>query len=708
MIGTKIPKFRRFVLQNFPFIEQDFDALTDYELICKVVEYLNMVINQTNNLTEATSGLLEAFDSLKSFVDNYFDNLDVQEEINNKLNQMAEDGQLADIISQYLNSVALFGYDNIASMKSAENLINGSYAHTLGYYAKNDGGAGLYKIRTITNDDVVDEGKIIAMDDNTLIAELIIKNGEVNARQFGAKGDGVTDDTTELQNALNSGYNVYLPSGNYLVSETLNMPFNITLRGDKRTKSILKSTIVNDYTIKYGTSYDYNAYSGIIENIRIESPNDAVDKPYGIYLFSGATIRNCSFYSISRAIYRTNSYIDQLTIDNIYMGYCIPNGAYIMDLSGNADGLRINQLKIAQYADDATEYNGIIISGSHGGEITNSILNCNIVLNNLSGFSVNNCHNEGTNSYISVKDSYISFDNLFKYKNDYTASTDFVLTTTSSNDGLNIILNNCVFAKNAANYEVAFANEFNAIPNNCTLNINNVCRLINTADAGSTSHITTGIFITDNTEFNNLSGTYSKHSVVTKNKVIASPYYNVRGTSTSLGTISKFSYEKWKAGSESNLYYKILTLCDEGRKVITSYSSEGSVSNITENGDGVAIAMNKDLFANDLLLYRGTATGSYTSYAHVPAYARLRLIDNGLCVDGCAWNTTTATNALSDYNTVRKYVKIDNNVIVYNNTTPTLGTWVEGDVVINTNRNSGQTISWVYNGSNWIAQGSYA
>ena len=33
--------FKLCVLQNFPFIEADFDARTNYQLLCKVVEYLN-------------------------------------------------------------------------------------------------------------------------------------------------------------------------------------------------------------------------------------------------------------------------------------------------------------------------------------------------------------------------------------------------------------------------------------------------------------------------------------------------------------------------------------------------------------------------------------------------------------------------------------------------------------------------------------------
>ena len=153
---TRIPKFRRFVIQNFPFIEEDFDALTDYGLICKIVEFLNTVIESQNGLIKDMSELETAFSTLKNYVDNYFDNLDVQEEINNKLDKMAEDGTLEEIIGLYLNSAAVWGFDTVNDMVNAPNLINGSFARTLGYRAKNDGGGSLYKIRTITNDDVVD------------------------------------------------------------------------------------------------------------------------------------------------------------------------------------------------------------------------------------------------------------------------------------------------------------------------------------------------------------------------------------------------------------------------------------------------------------------------------------------------------------------------------------------------------------------------
>jgi hypothetical protein len=51
--------------------------------------------------------------------------------------------------------------------------------------------------------------------------------GVVNVKWFGAKGDGVTDDTQSIQNAVNysesEGIDVFFPSGNYLVTNTINL-----------------------------------------------------------------------------------------------------------------------------------------------------------------------------------------------------------------------------------------------------------------------------------------------------------------------------------------------------------------------------------------------------------------------------------------------------------------------------------------------------
>ena len=96
--------FKWFVLENFPFIEADFDALTEWQLFCKLGKEMNKVIDKMNLCGEQTENLTNAFNNLKNYVDNYFENLDVQDEINNKLNEMVEDGTLDNIINEKIFS----------------------------------------------------------------------------------------------------------------------------------------------------------------------------------------------------------------------------------------------------------------------------------------------------------------------------------------------------------------------------------------------------------------------------------------------------------------------------------------------------------------------------------------------------------------------------------------------------------------------------
>lgn len=97
--------FKMQVLTNFPYIEADFDALTNYQLLCKVVENLNNVITETNEVTEQTVSLYNAYVSLQTYVNNYFDNLNLQTEVNKKLDEMAEDGSLTNLIKAYIDPI---------------------------------------------------------------------------------------------------------------------------------------------------------------------------------------------------------------------------------------------------------------------------------------------------------------------------------------------------------------------------------------------------------------------------------------------------------------------------------------------------------------------------------------------------------------------------------------------------------------------------
>ena len=105
----KLRPFNLFCAQNFPLIEENFDALTTYQLLCKLNGYLNKIINNQNTVQDNVniqnnniSALYNAYNQLQDYVNHYFDNLDVQEEINNKLDNMAQDGTLTTLIAEYV------------------------------------------------------------------------------------------------------------------------------------------------------------------------------------------------------------------------------------------------------------------------------------------------------------------------------------------------------------------------------------------------------------------------------------------------------------------------------------------------------------------------------------------------------------------------------------------------------------------------------
>ena len=82
------------------------DSMSYYECLAWLVKYLeNTVIPAVNQNAEALEELQAAFVTLKNYVDNYFDNLDVQQEINNKLDQMAVDGSLTLLIKNYVDPI---------------------------------------------------------------------------------------------------------------------------------------------------------------------------------------------------------------------------------------------------------------------------------------------------------------------------------------------------------------------------------------------------------------------------------------------------------------------------------------------------------------------------------------------------------------------------------------------------------------------------
>ena len=118
----KLHPFKWFILENFQFVEDSIDTLTNYQLFSKLGEEINKNIDAINSLGQNQQNLTDGYNSLVDYVDNYFNNLDVDDEINNKLDEMAENGTLYDIINRFLTPTITEQNQKIENYTQAQNI----------------------------------------------------------------------------------------------------------------------------------------------------------------------------------------------------------------------------------------------------------------------------------------------------------------------------------------------------------------------------------------------------------------------------------------------------------------------------------------------------------------------------------------------------------------------------------------------------------
>ena len=172
--------------------------------LCNYIE--NEIIPKYNENVKAINELITLYNQLKEYVDNYFDNLDVQQEIDNKLDDMAESGQLAEIITAYLEVNGVLAFDNITALEGADNVINGSVAYIIGEVNYNDGKGAFYKIRTKLETDVIDHFNIVETTDETLVGERL-PNYYINSIESNI--NNIETDIEDIKKELDSN-NLYL------------------------------------------------------------------------------------------------------------------------------------------------------------------------------------------------------------------------------------------------------------------------------------------------------------------------------------------------------------------------------------------------------------------------------------------------------------------------------------------------------------------
>ena len=117
---------------------------------------------------------------------------------------------------------------------TVSGLDNLHIAFTKGYSTAGDGGEGTYYYDSASSA-TANGGTVFAPDVGSG-RWLLISNGIVNIKQFGAIGNGTTDNITAVTNAFATGNAVYAPSGTYYLSTALSSstsePDTFTFYGD--------------------------------------------------------------------------------------------------------------------------------------------------------------------------------------------------------------------------------------------------------------------------------------------------------------------------------------------------------------------------------------------------------------------------------------------------------------------------------------------
>jgi len=225
-------------------------------------------------------------------------------------------------------------------------------------------------------------------------------------KDFGAKGDGLTDDTAAINRALNQLYcqqnnvqirrSLFFPAGKYIVSDTIDIPPYATLYGEGPENSIIQMTISGSGTCVAQTADSLQQTGVNIGSGGATPPTDiniinmafqSLDDSKNIFLVESAT--NCEFQGVSFIGPGTTSTLiddglntsgvlvgsSMLTTNNILLNGCRFNGTtYGVSSDDQMKGVTIANSSFNILFKGVALGTGILIgSGPTGTRITNNI-----------------------------------------------------------------------------------------------------------------------------------------------------------------------------------------------------------------------------------------------------------------------------------------------------------------------------------------------
>ncbi|MDR6553868.1 glycosyl hydrolase family 28-related protein [Paenibacillus qinlingensis] len=292
----------------------------------------------------------------------------------------------------------------------------------------------------------------------------------INVKDFGAKGDGVSDDTRSIQSALNTGtkkkLNIYFPTGTYIVNsnESLILKSNTSIIGDGEGSVIKADNSKFGWSLFHieGTNIQINQmkFDGnhAVNRVLVVQPGSSLVQISNSHVSnaSQSTEKTSDFYSsiVSGIVIYGNTdsiVIDQTEIQNIVSihpvnGSLIARGIYVTTTSGTLEksttNLSIQNSKIHDIG-PADDGDGIYYE--------DPLLDKNIIQNTNSSITNNtfyNCAKRAIKLYangITVSGNHITNDYL---NNNYYQGKDKGKLAPDMYAGISVYGNNIKISDN--------------------------------------------------------------------------------------------------------------------------------------------------------------------------------------------------------------------------------------------------------------------
>lgn len=530
----------------------------------------------------------------------------------------------------------------------------------------------------------------------------------VTPEQFGAVGDGVTDDTEAIQRASDScksGQTLQFKANTkYLISDTITFYRTNVIDGngcfimmDDNFRGESRFAFRYDHTANNNNILDTFIMGNEIKNFNIQHYGNIEDTYFnGIFVAENCHVLNIYCWGLNKVVEVTKeAYIDFITIEDINIWGKWGND-FAIDTGHMGDARVVKNIHFTPV--DASNYNVLKVGSGHNTCRVEGIVNGHIEMGK-SLVDVSNLHLE--TGIIKLNGTRGSIKEVFMW-----CPYDGTNPITMEN-GTTITLENCYFHY-VDRFEYDFINaKFNELKLSWGVNLkirNCFKNLLPVSDIAFLNPA--GITIDGVDNFNDNSLCNSIESTIINSKCVPSimptdrnnPTYNILGSFYTDGNF------KWKANT-GTYYYNAILVYDEKRKIGQTKKSGEVNSELKNNGPCPYIVINGELFSN-IKVYRGTSSKSYDKVANVGLRGNY-LHDNGYLINGVKWQNRGVSDIDMNYLEAEKYeLNNDGTVTISAVTTPTAGEWKKGDRIINSTYATGYPKAWVYNGSEWLSEGN--